>query len=60
MAAKLMGVKAVIVMPRITPDIKVQAVRARGAKVVQKVMPLPPPSMPRSHQRARLHLYSAV
>lgn len=34
MAAKLMGVKAVIVMPRITPDIKVQAVRARGAKVV--------------------------
>ena len=36
MAAKLMGVKAVIVMPRITPDIKVQAVRARGAKVVLK------------------------
>ncbi len=32
MAAKLMGVKAVIVMPRITPDIKVQAVRARGQK----------------------------
>lgn len=36
MAAKLMGVKAVIVMPRITPDIKVQAVRARGAKVILK------------------------
>ncbi|NWN83774.1 MAG: threonine ammonia-lyase, biosynthetic [Halomonas sp.] len=36
MAAKQMGVKATIVMPRITPDIKVQAVRARGAKVVLK------------------------
>lgn len=36
MAAKIMGVKAVIVMPRITPDIKVQAVRARGAKVILK------------------------
>ncbi|XKH60228.1 threonine ammonia-lyase, biosynthetic [Halomonas sediminis] len=36
MAAKLMGVKAVIVMPRITPDIKVAAVRARGAKVILK------------------------
>lgn len=36
MAAKLMGVKAVIVMPRITPEIKVAAVRARGAKVVLK------------------------
>ncbi|MFC3283849.1 threonine ammonia-lyase, biosynthetic [Litchfieldella rifensis] len=36
MAAKLIGVKAVIVMPRITPEIKVQAVRARGAKVVLK------------------------
>src|SRR5690554_1894842 len=35
MAAKQMGVKAVIVMPRITPEIKVAAVRARGAKVVQ-------------------------
>lgn len=34
MAAKEMGVKAVIVMPRITPDIKVQAVRARGARVI--------------------------
>lgn len=34
LAAKLMGVKALIVMPRITPEIKVQAVRARGAKVV--------------------------
>ena len=36
MAAKLMGVKAVIVMPRITPEIKVQAVRERGARVVLK------------------------
>lgn len=36
MAAKEMGVKAVIVMPRITPDIKVQAVRAKGAKVILK------------------------
>lgn len=36
MAAKQMGVKAVIVMPRITPEIKVQAVRAWGAKVVLK------------------------
>lgn len=34
LAAKKLGVKAIIVMPRITPDIKVQAVRARGAKVV--------------------------
>ncbi|TVM05582.1 MAG: threonine ammonia-lyase, biosynthetic [Halomonas sp.] len=36
MAAKQMGVKAVIVMPRITPEIKVQAVRGWGAKVVLK------------------------
>lgn len=36
MAAKVMGVKAIIVMPRITPDIKVQAVRARGARVILK------------------------
>lgn len=36
LAARLMGVKAVIVMPRITPEIKVAAVRARGAKVVLK------------------------
>lgn len=36
MAAKEMGVKAIIVMPRITPDIKVQAVRARGARVILK------------------------
>ncbi|GHC29196.1 threonine ammonia-lyase, biosynthetic [Aidingimonas halophila] len=36
MSAKLMGVKAVIVMPRITPDIKVQAVRSWGAKVILK------------------------
>lgn len=33
-SAKLMGVKAVIVMPKTTPDIKVQAVRSRGAKVI--------------------------
>ncbi|MBZ9566850.1 threonine ammonia-lyase, biosynthetic [Modicisalibacter tunisiensis] len=36
LAARQLGVKAVIVMPRITPEIKVQAVRARGAKVVLK------------------------
>lgn len=33
-SARLMGVKAVIVMPKTTPAIKVQAVRSRGAKVV--------------------------
>ena len=36
LAAKLMGVKAVIVMPRITPEIKVAAVRGWGAKVILK------------------------
>ena len=34
LAAKQMGVKATIVMPKTTPHIKVDAVRARGAKVV--------------------------
>jgi len=34
LAAKKMGVSATIVMPRTTPRIKVDAVRARGAKVV--------------------------
>ena len=34
MAAKKLGVKAIIVMPTTTPQIKVNAVRARGAKVV--------------------------
>lgn len=34
LAAKQMGVKATIVMPRTTPSIKVDAVRSRGAKVV--------------------------
>lgn len=34
MAAQRMGVRAVIVMPRTTPQIKVDAVRARGARVV--------------------------
>ncbi len=33
-AAKLMGIKAIIVMPVTTPDIKVSSVRARGGKVV--------------------------
>lgn len=33
-AARHLGVKATIVMPRTTPEIKVRAVRARGAKVV--------------------------
>ncbi|MFB9886105.1 threonine ammonia-lyase, biosynthetic [Balneatrix alpica] len=34
MAASIMGVKATIVMPKTTPDIKVNSVRARGGKVV--------------------------
>ncbi len=34
LAAQKIGVKAVIVMPRTTPQIKVDAVRSRGAKVV--------------------------
>ena len=34
MAAQRMNVKATIVMPRTTPQIKVDAVRARGARVV--------------------------
>ena len=34
LAAKHMGVKATIVMPRTTPAIKVEAVKRRGAKVV--------------------------
>ncbi len=34
LAAKHMGVKATIVMPKTTPTIKVDAVRSRGAKVV--------------------------
>ena len=34
LAAATLGVKAVIVMPRTTPDIKVKSVRARGGKAV--------------------------
>lgn len=34
MSAKKMGVKATIVMPKTTPDIKVNNVRARGGRVV--------------------------
>ena len=34
LAARKLGIKASIVMPRTTPDIKVQAVRAMGGKVV--------------------------
>ncbi len=34
LGAKHLGIKATIVMPRTTPQIKVDAVRARGAKVV--------------------------
>lgn len=33
-AAEKLGIKATIVMPRTTPDIKVRSVKARGAKVV--------------------------
>ena len=34
LAAKKLGVKAVIVMPRTTPEIKVKSVKARGARVI--------------------------
>ena len=34
MSAKILGVKATIVMPKTTPDIKINSVRARGGKVV--------------------------
>lgn len=34
MTAKHLGIKATIVMPRTTPDIKVNSVKARGARVV--------------------------
>ena len=34
LAAKKMGVKATIVMPRTTPEIKVEGVRSRGGRVV--------------------------
>jgi len=34
LAAKELGIRAVIVMPRTTPEIKVMSVRARGARVV--------------------------
>ena len=34
LAGKHLGIRAVIVMPRTTPDIKVRAVRERGGKVV--------------------------
>ena len=34
LAAKQLGIKATIVMPRTTPELKVQGVRARGGKVV--------------------------
>src|SRR3990167_5780720 len=34
LAAKVLGVKATIVMPKTTPEIKVQGVRSRGGKVV--------------------------
>jgi threonine dehydratase len=34
LAAKELGIKAIIVMPRTTPEIKVMSVKARGAKVV--------------------------
>ncbi len=36
LAAKNLGIKAVIVMPQTTPDIKVRSVRDHGAKVVLK------------------------
>lgn len=33
-SAKVMGIKAAIVMPRTTPELKVQGVQARGGKVI--------------------------
>lgn len=36
LACKELGIKAVIVMPQTTPEIKVNSVRARGAKVILK------------------------
>jgi threonine dehydratase len=34
LAAKTLGIKALIVMPKTTPDIKVKAVKAHGAKII--------------------------
>jgi threonine dehydratase len=34
LAAKKLGVKAIIVMPKTTPDIKVKSVKSRGAKII--------------------------
>ncbi len=34
LSAKKLGIKALIVMPKTTPEIKVQSVKARGAKTV--------------------------
>ncbi|MDT4331441.1 threonine ammonia-lyase, biosynthetic [Methylomonas sp. MED-D] len=34
LAAKKLGIKALIVMPRTTPEIKIKSVKARGAKIV--------------------------
>ena len=34
LAAKKLGIKALIVMPKTTPDIKVKSVKARGAKII--------------------------
>ncbi len=34
LSAKKLGIKALIVMPRTTPDIKVKSVRSRGAKAI--------------------------
>lgn len=34
LAARKLGIKAIIVMPRTTPELKVQGVKARGGKVV--------------------------
>ncbi len=34
LAAKKLGIKALIVMPKTTPEIKVKSVKARGAKIV--------------------------
>ena len=53
MAAQRMGVKATIVMPRTTPQIKVDAVRNRGARVVLHGDSGPGPASSASSPRMR-------
>ena len=48
MSARHLGCRAVIVMPTVTPSIKVNSVRRLGAEVIENSAPLPPPSLPPS------------